>query len=198
MNKTRYGYETYINSTFYDVVCYNITADSPHYAYADQALADQYIKELDIPNSCDHHCVQKGSQWSLVYTYGGFTAILGALVSLLVVLGSYFYKPRIIGLCLNCVMGLINIFGIAITAYYRFRTQGKLAALSTAPSRPMKVSTDEKASGWGYDTSVTYQDDANFIKNMLIVQCVVFVVVCVASNIGCFKNKEHQNHSMLL
>ena len=66
-----------------------------------------------------------------------------------------------------------------VTWRYRYRDQGKLAAMSTMPSH-LKSETQ-------YDLTWTYQDDASFIHTILIWQGVAIIFFIFTGNIGCFK-----------
>lgn len=103
---------------------------------------------------------KKGCQWSTIYAFAGFVLVLLACNAVLLVLGGWFYQPRAIGMFCHSFLTLINLVAVIITYRFRFRDQGKLAAMSTMPSR-----TDGDNA---YDLSWTYQDDAKYIEKIFI------------------------------
>ena len=99
--------------------------------------------------------------------------------AVLLVVGGWVYRSRMIGLFCHHFLLIFNITSLVITHKYRNSQWGQLAALSTMPSKTI--------SDFEYDENWTYQDDAHFIDKMWAFQMVTFFLCLCTSNIGCFK-----------
>ena len=82
---------------------------------------------------------------------------------------------------------IFDLASLIVTHKYRYRDQGKLAALSIASSR---VSSDKT-----FDADWTYADDANFIDKIWVWQLAIFIISFFVVNIGCFRccNKSDED-----
>jgi len=135
--------------------------------------------KLKINETCDVDCIAKGSEWSIIYAFAGFVGILMAINSLFLIFGGWVYRTRMIGIFCHDFLTLMALCSFIVTWRYRYRDQGKLAAMSTMPSH-LKSETE-------YDLTWTYQDDAKFIHTILIWQGVAIVLFICTGNLGCFK-----------
>jgi len=158
------------NSTYYDVAY----IDGP---YENQTLANEL--KLKINETCDDKCIKKGSEWSHIYAFSGFTLILMSTNSLFLMFGGWVYKTRMIGMFCHDFLTFLVLISFIVTWRYRYRDQGKLAAMSNMPSH-LKSETQ-------YDMTWTYKEDAEFIHKILIWQGVCFLVFLCTGNLGCFK-----------
>ena len=154
----------------YDIQYYNGS-------FVDDAAAKALNDTLSA--SCDDECYKRGCQWSIVYALAGFTLVLLAANAILLVLGGWIYRARMLGLFCHNFLNVFLLASLITTHRYRYRDQGKLAALSTMPSRT--ISTTE------YDPNWTYQNDADWIEKFWVLQLVTFILCIVTSNLGCFK-----------
>lgn len=169
-NTVDYNRTWWENSTYYDIQYYNNS-------FVDNDIA-AYLKAA-INQTCDLDCQKKGCQWSVVYGLAGWTLILMGINAGLIVLGGWFYKPRMVGMFCHHFLLIFNLASLIVTHKFRNRDQGKLAAMSIMPSKT--ISDTE------YDATWTYQDDANFIDKIWVWQLVTFFLCLITSNFGCFK-----------
>ena len=102
-----------------------------------------------------------------------------AVNGLLLVLGGWIYRCRMIGIFCHHFLTIFLLASVIVTYRYRNREQGQLAALSLMPS---KTSSDTE-----YDMGWTYADDANFIDKFFIFEIITLIVCLMTSNFGCFK-----------
>mmetsp|Transcript_35027 Transcript_35027/g.42899 ORF Transcript_35027/g.42899 Transcript_35027/m.42899 type:complete len:229 (-) Transcript_35027:440-1126(-) len=154
----------YINSTYYDINYINGTFDDK------DAAADLY----QSLNDTDGYSWQKqGSQWSLVYAFAGWTLVLAAINGVLLILGGWFYKPRMVGMFCHVFLMIFDLASLIITHKFRYRDQGKLAALSNLPSRAKSDSE--------FDSDWTYKNDAEFIDKIWLWQLVLFIFCFITS-----------------
>jgi len=161
---------TWENSTYYDIRFINGS-------YTDNETAEQL--KLTINETCDEQCQKKGCAWSVIYGLAGWTLILIAINAGLLILGAWFYKPRMIGLFCHHFLLIFNIASVVVTFKFRYRDQGKLAAMSIMPSRPLNDTA--------FDPDWTYEDDANYIDKIFIWQCITLFLCLITSNFGCSK-----------
>lgn len=164
------------NSTYYDIQFINGT-------YVNDTEATNL--KLTINATCDYDCQAKGCRWSVSYALAGFVLVLTAANAILLVFGSFFYSVRMVGMCCHYCLTGASLISFIISFKFRYQDQGKLAAMSTMPSKT--VSTTE------YDPNWTYQDDAHLITKLLWAQGVVLVVCLVAASIGCCAPSKKQN-----
>lgn len=115
----------------------------------------------------------------MVYAFAGWIFVLMGLNAVLLVLGGWFYKARMVGMFCHHFLLVITIAALVVTHKYRYRDQGVLAAMSTMPSKTLS-STE-------YDPNWTYQNDAHFIEKIWAWEMVTFFVCLVTANFGCFK-----------
>ena len=99
--------------------------------------------------------------------------------SLFLIFGGWVYKTRMVGIFCHDFLTFLTLCSFIVTWRYRYRDQGKLAAMSIMPSR-LKSTTQ-------YQMDWTYQDDAAYIHKMLIWQGVLFIIFICTGNLGCFK-----------
>lgn len=90
-----------------------------------------------------------------MYALAGWTLILMGINAGLIMLGGWFYKPRMVGMFCHHFLLIFNLASLIVTHKFRNRDQGKLAAMSTFPSH-------EDNDTW------TYQDDASFIDKIWV------------------------------
>ena len=83
-----------------------------------------------------------------MYALAGWTLVLMTVNAVMLVLGGWFYKTRMIGMCCHHLLLLVNLTSLVVTHKYRYRDQGKLAALSTMPSKTL--SDTEYDANWTY------------------------------------------------
>ena len=151
---------------------------------------------LTLNTTCDEFCWKRGSNWSLIYAYGAMVNLLMAMNGLLIVLGGWFYKPRIVGIFCHWMLTIFLIASVSVTYTYRYSTMGKMAALSTLSVHNMtalNITLAEVAQNkTGSDLTVfpderNYTDDAKLIDNMFTFQLIALIVCFLTANIGCFK-----------
>lgn len=70
-----------------------------------------------------------------MYGLAAWTLVISGINAVLLVLGGWFYKPRMIGMFCHLFLMIFALASLIVTHKYRYRDQGKLAALSTSPSR---------------------------------------------------------------
>ena len=92
-----------------------------------------------------------------------------AVNGLLLVLGGWIYRCRMIGIFCHHFLTIFLLASVIVTYRYRNREQGQLAALSLMPS---KTSSDTE-----YDLGWTYADDANFIDKFFIFEIITLIVI---------------------
>ena len=90
-----------------------------------------------------------------------------------------------IGLFCHHFLLIFNLASVIVTFEFRYRDQGKLAALSPMPSRTLNDTM--------YDENWTYADDADYIDKIFIWQCITLCLCLITSNFGCSKmfNSRH-------
>jgi len=64
---------------------------------------------------------KKGSQWSVIYALAGWTLVLAGINAVLLALGGWFYKPRMIGMFCHNFLMIFDLASIIMTHYYRNR-----------------------------------------------------------------------------
>lgn len=169
-NTVDYNRTYWENSTYYDIQYLNYTFSNEETA-ADLKAA--------INETCDLDCQKKGCQWSVIYALSGWILVLMGINAGLLILGGWFYKPRMVGIFCHHFLLIFNLAALIVTHKFRNRDQGKLAAISLMPSKTL--------SDTEYDTNWTYQDDAEFIDKIWVWQLVTFFLCLITSNFGCFK-----------
>ena len=159
------------NVIWYDVDCWK----GP---FSDDILALEYENSIAESN-CDSDCLGDGTKWSVLYSMNGFTLLLLALDMIFVVFGAFYFWPRVLGACFNCLLSCAHFGAIITTAVFRFRTQGKLCSLSLRPSR---VDSD-----LNFKDGHTFETDGQMILALWICQLVFFVIFCCG---GCISAKH--------
>lgn len=100
-----------------------------------------------------------GSRYMAIYEFCGFTFIGLASSYLCLAAGAINLKWRIVGLGSLCLFSCLNFVAIITTAVFRFNSMGKLAALSTCPTK-----YDDSKFGYYYvNDSWTYASEADLI-----------------------------------
>ena len=89
-----------------------------------------------------NECLQKGCRWSIIYQLNGGTMIIIAVNILLLVGGVWNFHLRAMGACCASALCCVNLAAIITTTIFRFNTFGKLAALSTLPTKYENKSGD--------------------------------------------------------
>lgn len=115
----------------------------------------------------------------MVYAFAGWVFLLLAANAILLLLGGWYYKTRIIGIFCHYFLLILTLAALVVTHKFRYREQGQLAAMSTMPSRTLNSTL--------YDVNWTYQDDANFIEKIWVWELVTFFICLVTASFGCFK-----------
>ena len=147
-NTELYNNSFWENSTYYDIqfLFHNQSFEDPAAAQALNLTLNSTLTESEK---------KKGCQWSTIYVFSGFVLILLACNAVLLILGGWFYQPRAISIFCHGFLTIINLVAVIITYRFRFRDQGRLAAMSTLPPNEN-------------DPSRTYQDDARSIEKIFI------------------------------
>ena len=114
-----------------------------------------------------------------MYGLAGWTLVVAGVNAVLLVLGGFFYKPRMVGMFCHHFLMIFDLASLITTHKYRYRDQGKLAAMSTQLSH--------SDSGDDFTGEKTYVDDAAFIDKIWVWQLALFIVCLITSNVGCFK-----------
>ena len=138
------------NSTYYDIQY--LAVNQTVQVYSDLTKATEL--NTTLYEECDDDCLKKGSQWSIVYALAAWTLIFMAINGVLLMLGGWFYRCRLLGIFCHHFLSIFLLASIITTYKYRNRTQGELCALSLLPSH---ISTDK-----------TYADDADSIDAYFI------------------------------
>ena len=138
---------------------------------------------LAINETCNIDCQKAGCNWSVAYAMAGFVMILTAVNAILLVVGGFFYRSRMIGIFCHSCLTLFSLISVIMTYNYRFRDQGKLAAMSTMSSRNI---TDTE-----YDPNWTYEDDGKLITKLLWAQGITLILCLLTSNLGCCVSKKN-------
>ena len=103
-----------------------------------------------------------GSRFTVVYKFCGITFVCYALSFACIVVGAWSLQLRVLGLCGACFMGCVSCAALITTAVFRFNTMGKLASLSTCPTK-----FDASAPNFASDKR-TYSSDAGLILGIWI------------------------------
>ena len=74
--------------------------------------------------------VRRGTSWSTVYLFNGVILMLILFNAILAIVGGFFFWPRLFALLINLVLSLVHFCAIITAGVYRFRSLGKLCALS--------------------------------------------------------------------
>ena len=154
---------------WYDVGC----RDGP---FSDNELAITYMSELS--GSCDSDCIEDGTKWSIAYDLNGSVFLLFTLNSILGGFGAYSYYPRAINTACNFVLSIIAFSALITTAIFRWRTQGKLCALSLQPSQI-------NDSG-NFITSSSFERDGNRLTGLWVFQLIFLGLYCVLGAFPCY------------
>ena len=125
-NTAKFNNTLWENSTFYDIQFLNDT-------YSNETHAKEL--KLSINETCDDTCQKQGTQWSIIYLLAGFTLIFMAINAILLVLGGWIYRSRMIGIFCHHFLTIFLLASVIVTYRYRHREQGQLAALSLALSK---------------------------------------------------------------
>ena len=95
----------------------------------------------------------------MIYVFSGFVLILLAANAILLVVGGFFYRSRMIGVFCHGCLTIFSVISVCMTYKWRYWDMGKLAAMSTFHSRT--ISDTE------YDKNWTYEDDGKLIVKLL-------------------------------
>ena len=138
--------------------------------------ANEYLKDLfegcdiDLTSSFSEkdleECFDGGSKWSVVWSLNAITVLMIAAANLLMMLGAYQFHARGLASCCLCLLGCVNLAAIITTGVFRFRTMGKLAALSTTAVNYNGVNDATKTIDLNDDR--TYESDGNMIMGLWI------------------------------
>lgn len=110
----------------------------------------------------DYDDVRLGTQWSEIYSFNGSLLLFLCFNAVLAGLGSRYFYPRLIALLLNLFFTLVHFCCIITTAVYRWRSLGKLCALSIQPTKHEDVE-------W------TYSTDAGAISALWTLQFLLWI-----------------------
>jgi hypothetical protein len=119
----------------------------------------------------------------VAYAMAGFVLILMTVNAILLVVGGFFYRSRMIGIFCHSCLTIFSLISVILTYKFRFQDQGKLAAMSTMPSRT--ISETE------YDLTWTYEDDGKLITKLIWAQGITLILCLVTSNLGCCVSKKN-------
>ena len=139
-----------MNSTYYDLWWINGT-------YKDVNASAELLQNLNDTYG-GNDWMKAGSQWSIVYGLAAFTLVFAGINGVLLTLGGFFYKPRMVGMFCHHFLMIFDLASLIVTHKYRYRDQGKLAAMS------LRLSHSDNGSEFSGDT--TYVDDAAFIDKI--------------------------------
>ena len=123
-----------------------------------------------------------GSRYSVIYAFCGVTFVMIAVANCCISIGAYNLQARMLGGCCGCCFGCVNFSALITTAVFRFNAMGKLAALSTTPTKYEGVSEREVIAS----DDTTYETDASTILALWIVQLLACVCSCCVAG---FLNK---------
>ena len=98
--------------------------------WTNESKANDLLGDIDMNEALDD-----GSHYIAIYEFCGFVFIGLAAAYLCLAIGTINLKSRIAGLGTLCIMSVCNFIALIVTAVYRFNTLGKLAALSTCPTK---------------------------------------------------------------
>ena len=90
--------------------------------------------------------------------------------------GAFYFFPRLIALVLNLFLTAAHFCCVISTAVFRFRTLGKLCALSIQPTKKDNVE-------W------TYRNDAALIAALWAIQFVLFVPMFFAGAVPLIRRR---------
>ena len=125
-----------------------------------------------------NEALDDGSHYMAIYEFCGFVFIGLAAAYLCLAIGTINLKSRIAGLGTLCLMSVCNFIALIVTAVYRFNTLGKLAALSTCPTK-----YDKSASDTYYVTDDwTYTSEANMIAWVWSLQLITCIFTCCVNH----------------
>ena len=104
--------------------------------FSDYNLSDKLNKTLNGTNPdgtpvCDVYCWNAGTHWSRIYAYGGFANLLMCINGVLIGLGGWHYKLRMIGMLMHYFLTAFLTICVYLTYKYRHSTMGQMAAIST-------------------------------------------------------------------
>lgn len=103
-----------MNSTYYDINWINRT-----YYYTDNDTAAELIANLNATET--YLWGKQGTQWSIVYGLAGWTLVLAGINGVLLVLGGFFYKPRMVGMFCHWFLAIFDLASLIVTHKYRYR-----------------------------------------------------------------------------
>lgn len=68
----------------------------------------------DIATICkdDKACLEKGTQWSVVWSFNGSLMIIQAFNFIALTIGAFWFYPRFFGTICNCCLGCCHFYGI--------------------------------------------------------------------------------------
>ena len=104
-------------------------------------MAAKLKREIEDKYTRDE--MKVGCRWTIVYEFAGVILVLIALNGVVMVIGSWSWYARLGSSCCFCLLGILNLVSIIVTAVFRFNLFGQLAAISHAPSKyssgPFKI-----------------------------------------------------------
>ena len=109
-NTVTYNNTYWENSTYYDIMWVNGSFVD------DDAALDLKLK---INETCDIDCQKRGCNWSTIYALSGFVLVLSAVNALVLVVGAFFYKSRMIGMFCHAFLTVMS--AISIGVLFKFR-----------------------------------------------------------------------------
>ena len=113
-----------------------------------------------------------------IYEFCGFTFIGLASSYMCLAVGTINLKWRMVGLGTLCLFSCFNFAAIITSAVYRFNDLGRLAALSTCPTK-----YDAKAAGYYFvNDKWTYESEANVISWIWTLQMLTFLANCCVNH----------------
>ena len=141
--------------------------------YSDDEAAAEYL--LELRDDCDADCQKAGSRWSHIFASMGVIMLLVFLATICVCIGAYKPMLRVIAACCMTCLCCAHFCTWIAVAVYRFRTSGKLCALSkTWTSYTSSDLTEMPTDDW------TMEKDGALILALWVLQLLGCCCCCFA------------------
>ena len=183
-----YGGKNACDVELYDVAFWPYLGDKEFWSDYDEAksLGDDVIDECGDGDDEDIDCYLDGCRWSLVYGFCGVTMVLIAANTVLQIIGVWSYILRALGASCGLALCCVNFAALITTAVLRWNTWGRLAALSTLPTKStggdFVISTDQgypEVTSRPLSDERDYESDGGLIVGLLVVQTIFCCCNCL-------------------
>ena len=118
----------------------------------------------------DHadECIKRGTQWSQAFTFNAVILLISFFNFCLLMVGAFWFYPRIIGTIFNCCIGVCHLAAWVFALSVRYSALGRACVLNVEGNQY------EGNSVW--NDSMDFKKDGNILYAFATVQAILWCV----------------------